>query len=82
MERHGIGMPAGSLARQRELGGGFRHGERVGHLGPANLERLAGRPARIIDNANGWATWDYGEGRAITFDQRGRAQSLTGFATQ
>ena len=47
-----------------------------------DVERLAGRPARIIDNANGWATWDYGEGRAITFDQRGRAQSLTGFATQ
>jgi len=47
-----------------------------------DVERLAGRPARIIDNANGWATWDYGEGRAITFDQRGRAQSLTGFVTQ
>ena len=47
-----------------------------------DVERLAGRPVRVIDNANGWATWDYGEGRAITFDQRGRAQSLTGFVTQ
>ena len=45
----------------------------------AEVERLAGRPARVIDNGNGWATWDYGGGRVITFDNRGRAQSLSGF---
>ena len=43
------------------------------------VERLAGRPFRVIDNGNGWATWDYGGGRAITFDNRGRVQSLSGF---
>lgn len=46
-----------------------------------DVERLAGRPLGVIDNGNGWATWDYGGGRAITFDNRGRAQSLTGFGT-
>lgn len=46
----------------------------------AEVERLAGRPFRVIDNGNGWATWDYGGGRAITFDNRGRVQSLSGFA--
>ena len=46
----------------------------------ADVERLAGQPARVIDNGNGWATWDYGGGRAITFDNRGRVQSLSGFA--
>jgi hypothetical protein len=44
------------------------------------VERLAGRPVRVIDNGNGWATWDYGGGRAISFDNRGRVQSLSGFA--
>jgi hypothetical protein len=47
-----------------------------------DVERLAGRPDRVIDNGNGWTTWDYGAGRAITFDNRGRAASLTGFGGQ
>jgi len=47
-----------------------------------DVERLAGRPDRIIDNGNGWTTWDYGAGRVITFDNRGRAASLTGFSGQ
>jgi hypothetical protein len=46
------------------------------------VERLAGRPLGIIDDGNGWTTWDYGGGQVITFDNRGRAQSLTGFGGQ
>lgn len=46
----------------------------------AEVERLVGRPFRVIDNGNGWSTWDYGGGRALTFDNRGRVQSLSGFA--
>jgi len=46
-----------------------------------DVERLAGRPVGMIDDGNGWTTWDYGGGRAITFDNRGRVQSLTGFAS-
>jgi len=45
----------------------------------ADFERLAGSPVRVIDSGNGWQTWDYGGGRVVTFDNRGRAQSLTGF---
>jgi hypothetical protein len=48
----------------------------------AEVERLVGRPFRVIDNGNGWATWDYGGGRALTFDNRGRVQSLSGFSAQ
>jgi hypothetical protein len=46
------------------------------------VERLVGRPAGVIDDGNGWTTWDYGGGHAITFDNRNRVQSLTGFAGQ
>jgi hypothetical protein len=45
----------------------------------ADFERLAGSPVRVIDSGNGWTTWDYGGGRVVTFDNRGRAQSLNGF---
>jgi len=48
-------------------------------MSAGDVERLAGRPLGVIDNGNGWTTWDYGGGRVITFDDRGRAQSLTGF---
>ena len=44
-----------------------------------DVERLAGRPLGVIDDGNGWTTWDYGGGRVITFDSRGRVQSLAGF---
>jgi hypothetical protein len=47
----------------------------------ADAQRLAGRPLAVVDNGRGWTTWDYGDGRSITFDDRGRAQSLTGFGT-
>jgi hypothetical protein len=48
-------------------------------MSAGDVERLAGRPLGVIDSGNGWTTWDYGGGRVITFDARGRAQSLTGF---
>lgn len=66
-----IARPAPAAQALRSLKRGMSVGE---------VERLAGRPLGVIDNGNGWATWDYGGGRAITFDNRGRAQSLTGFA--
>lgn len=48
-------------------------------MSAADFERLAGSPVRVIDSGNGWTTWDYGGGRVVTFDNRGRAQSLNGF---
>jgi hypothetical protein len=48
-------------------------------MSSGDVERLAGRPLDVIDEGNGWTTWDYGGGRAVTFDNRGRVQSLTGW---
>jgi len=67
------GRPAPAAQALRSLKRGMSAGD---------VERLAGRPDRVIDNGNGWTTWDYGAGRAITFDNRGRATSLTGFSGQ
>jgi len=67
------GRPAPAAQALRSLKRGMSVGD---------VERLAGRPDRVIDNGNGWATWDYGAGRVITFDNRGRATSLTGFSGQ
>jgi hypothetical protein len=44
------------------------------------VERLVGQPQYVETGGNGWTTWYYGPGRSISFDGRGRARSLTGFA--
>jgi hypothetical protein len=69
--------PAGRAAPAAQALRSLKRGMSIG-----DVERLAGRPDRVIDNGNGWTTWDYGAGRAITFDNRGRATSLTGFSGQ
>jgi uncharacterized coiled-coil protein SlyX len=45
----------------------------------ADVQRLIGQPQFAEDSGGGWSTWYYGFGRSITFDARGRAQSLVGF---
>ena len=42
------------------------------------VRRLVGDPQIIEPSGNGWTTWSYGYGRSVSFDDRGRAQSLTG----
>ena len=39
----------------------------------------SGEPTNVVPGGNGWSTWLYGDGRTISFDGRGRAQSLAGF---
>jgi hypothetical protein len=46
-----------------------------------DVERLVGQPQWIETTGNGWTTWYYDGGRSISFDGRGRARSLIGFAT-
>jgi hypothetical protein len=43
------------------------------------VQRLVGEPSYVERAGNGWVTWHYGYGRSISFDSRGRAQSLVGF---
>jgi hypothetical protein len=45
----------------------------------ADVQRLVGDPLWIDEVNGGGATWYYGYGRSISFDQRGRAQALVGF---
>jgi hypothetical protein len=47
---------------------------------PAEVERLAGPPEQVERAGNGWMTWYYAYGRSVTFDGRGRARSMVGFA--
>jgi len=44
-----------------------------------DVQRLVGQPLSVEGGGRGWSTWNYGYGRSITFDGRGRAQSLVGF---
>lgn len=44
-----------------------------------DVERLAGQPARVEQGANGWEIWYYPSGQSVSFDRRGRAQSVAGF---
>jgi hypothetical protein len=41
--------------------------------------RLAGEPTYIDPGSQGGETWYYGAGRSITFNERGRVESLVGF---
>lgn len=43
------------------------------------VARLIGNPVDVASTGTGAATWDYGYGRSITFDERGRAVSMVGF---
>jgi hypothetical protein len=44
-----------------------------------DVQRLIGTPQYEECTGLGWTTWYYGYGRSISFDERGRAQSLVGF---
>jgi len=48
-------------------------------MAAGEVRRLMGDPARVIPGGNGWSTWLYDDGRSVSFDGRGRAQSLAGF---
>jgi len=48
-------------------------------MAAGEVRRLMGDPVRVIPGGNGWSTWLYDDGRSVSFDGRGRAQSLAGF---
>ena len=48
-------------------------------MSAAEVQRLIGDPQIVEPAPNGWSTWSYGYGRSVSFDDRGRAQSLIGF---
>jgi hypothetical protein len=43
------------------------------------VRRLMGDPLTVIPGGNGWTTWLYDGGRSVSFDGRGRAESVVGF---
>ena len=45
----------------------------------SEVQRLIGQPQYVEGGGGGWSTWYYGYGRSVSFDGRGRAQSLVGF---
>ncbi len=47
----------------------------------STVQRLIGQPQYVEGGGGGWTTWYYGYGRSISFDGRGRAQSMVGFPT-
>src|SRR5262249_39178131 len=83
---HGAGDAAARAATLRP-GGPPAPPPRGGDAGPqARRERRGPRPPRgaaeptnVVPGGNGWSTWLYDDGRMISFDGRGRAQSLAGF---
>jgi hypothetical protein len=48
-------------------------------MSAGDVRRLMGEPQNVVPGGNGWSTWLYDDGRMISFDGRGRAQSLAGF---
>jgi uncharacterized coiled-coil protein SlyX len=48
-------------------------------MAAGDVQRLLGQPQYVDDSRRGWSTWYYGDGRSLTFDDRGRVQSLAGF---
>jgi uncharacterized protein YhaN len=48
-------------------------------MSAGDVRRLMGDPLNVIPGGNGWSTWLYDGGRSVSFDGRGRAQSLAGF---
>jgi len=45
----------------------------------AEVARLAGQPQFVVPGGGGWESWDYGGGRSVTFDGRGRVTAAVGF---
>jgi len=45
----------------------------------ADVQRLVGQPLYVESATGGWDTWYYGYGRSVSFNNRGRVQSLSGF---
>ena len=48
-------------------------------MAAGEVRRLIGDPLNVVPGGNGWTTWLYDGGRSVSFDGRGRAQSLAGF---
>ncbi len=48
-------------------------------MAAGEVRRLIGDPSNVVQGGNGWTTWLYDGGRSVSFDGRGRAQSLVGF---
>jgi hypothetical protein len=48
-------------------------------MAAGEVRRLMGDPVRVIPGGNGWTTWLYDGGRSVSFDGRGRAESVVGF---
>jgi hypothetical protein len=48
-------------------------------MAASEVRRLMGDPMGVIPGGNGWTTWLYDDGRSVSFDGRGRAQSIAGF---
>lgn len=48
-------------------------------MAAGEVRRLMGDPLNVVQGGNGWTTWLYDGGRSVSFDGRGRAQSLVGF---
>jgi hypothetical protein len=48
-------------------------------MAAGDVRRLMGDPLNVVPGGNGWTTWLYDGGRSVSFDGRGRAQSLVGF---
>jgi len=48
-------------------------------MSAGEVRRLVGEPQDVVPGGNGWTTWVYDDGRTISFDARGHAQSLVGF---
>ena len=48
----------------------------------ADVERLVGQPQYVESGNLGWVTWYYGYGRSVSFNPRGRVESLVGFPGQ
>src|SRR5262249_49456131 len=47
-------------------------------MSAGDVRRLMGDPQNVVPGGNGWSTWLYDDGRMISFDGRGRAQSPAG----
>jgi hypothetical protein len=48
-------------------------------MSAGEVRRLVGEPLNVVPGGNGWSTWLYEGGRSVSFDGRGRAQSVAGF---
>jgi hypothetical protein len=50
-------------------------------MSAADVQRLVGPPQYVEKAAGGGETWYYGYGRSVSFNARGRAEGMIGFAT-